>query len=104
MSRIGFKMKLLKGCADEYKRRHNALWPELHDLLKAATIANYSIFLDDETNILFGVLDLTDTTALDNLPNDPIMQKWWHYMADIMETNADDSPVNIPLQSMFYMA
>ncbi len=103
MARIGFKMKLLKGCADEYKRRHDALWPELHQLLKVATISDYSIFLDDETNILFGVLDLTDTVALDNLPNDPIMQKWWHYMADIMETNPDNSPVNIPLQSVFYM-
>jgi L-rhamnose mutarotase len=104
VNRIGFKMKLLKGCADEYKRRHDALWPELHQLLKAATIANYSIFLDEETNILFGVLDVTDQIALDDLPKEPIMQKWWQYMADIMETNADHSPVNIPLQSVFYMA
>jgi L-rhamnose mutarotase len=103
VSHIGFKMKLNEGCADEYKRRHNALWPELHTLLKAATVSNYSIFLDEETNILFGTLDVTDQAALDDLPNDPIMQKWWDYMADIMATNADNSPVNIPLQSVFYM-
>ncbi len=104
MPRIGFKMKLLKGCADEYKRRHDALWPELHTLLKAATISDYSIFLDDETNILFGVLNIIESAALDDLPKDPIMRKWWAYMADIMETNADHSPVNIPLQSVFFMA
>jgi L-rhamnose mutarotase len=96
-------MKLFKGCADEYTRRHNALWPELQALLKAATVSNYSIFLDEETHLLFGVLDVVNEKTLEDLPNEPIMKKWWDYMKDIMETNADSSPVNIPLQSVFYM-
>lgn len=103
MERIGFKMKLNKGCADEYKRRHAAIWKELIALLKDTGIKEYSIFLDEESNILFGYLLVSDKKLLDDLPNKKIMQKWWAYMKDIMETNADNSPVNIPLREVFYL-
>jgi L-rhamnose mutarotase len=103
MQRIAFKMKLFKGCEEEYKRRHDALWPELETLLKDAGIKDYSIFLDEETNALFGYLTINDITQLDELPKHPVMQKWWAYMKDIMETNDDNSPVNISLKEVFYL-
>lgn len=103
MQRVAFKMKLFKGKEDEYKKRHDEIWNELKDLLKKAGIKDYSIFLDEETNILFGYLTVTDKTNLDDLPKVPIMQKWWAYMKDIMETNDDNSPVNIPLREVFYL-
>lgn len=103
MQRIAFKMKLFTGCEAEYKRRHDALWPELQQLLKEAGIKEYSIFLDEATNILFGYLTIFDKSKLDDLPNAPVMKKWWAYMKDIMETNEDFSPVNIPLQEVFYL-
>ena len=56
MARVAFKMKLHKGFEEEYKKRHDELWPELEELLKETGISEYSIFLDRETNILFGVL------------------------------------------------
>jgi L-rhamnose mutarotase len=103
MKRIGFKMKLFKGFEEEYKRRHDELWPELELLLKGAGIRDYSIFLDEETNILFGYLAIDDEKKLDELPSQPVMKKWWAYMKDIMETNEDNSPVNIPLKEVFYL-
>jgi len=103
MQRIAFKMQLHKGFEEEYKKRHDELWPELQQLLTASGISEYSIFLDDTTNSLFGVLKVTDAARLDELPSYPVMQKWWAYMKDIMETNADNSPVNIPLQEVFYL-
>ena len=103
MQRVAFKMKLFKGFEDEYKRRHDAIWPELKSLLKITGIEDYSIFLDEETNELFGVLKIEDKTKLDELPNHPVMQKWWAYMKDIMETNHDNSPVSIPLKEVFYL-
>ena len=103
MQRVAFKMKLFKGCEDEYKKRHNALWPELQSLLKHAGIKDYSIFLDEETNSLFGYLTIDDTKKLDDLPNEPVMKKWWAYMKDIMETNEDNSPLNTPLKEVFYL-
>ncbi|HNP21800.1 MAG TPA: L-rhamnose mutarotase [Panacibacter sp.] len=103
MQRVAFRMKLFKGCEAEYKKRHNEIWPELKDLLKQAGIKDYSIFLDEETNTLFGYLTITNKTKLDELPDEPIMKKWWAYMKDIMETNDDHSPVNIPLKELFYL-
>ncbi len=103
MKRVAFKMQLHKGFEAEYQKRHDALWPELQELLKTTGVQDYSIFLDATTNSLFGVLSIDDATALDSLPAQPVMQKWWAYMKDIMESNADNSPVSIPLKEVFYL-
>lgn len=96
-------MKLFPGCAEEYRKRHDAIWPDLVNLLKQTGIGEYSIFLDEATLTLFGVLRVDDPQALDALPQHPVMQRWWAYMSDIMETNSDHSPVSIPLQQVFYL-
>lgn len=101
--RLAFKMQLHKGQEAEYKKRHDELWPDLQQLLKEAGISDYSIFLDETTNSLFGVLKAESIQALDNLPDNPVMQKWWAYMKDIMESNEDNSPVSIPLTEVFYL-
>jgi L-rhamnose mutarotase len=103
MQRVAFKMKLFIGQEAEYKRRHDELWPELNSLLKENGIKDYSIFLDESTNSLFGVLNIDDAKKLDELHHHPVMKKWWEYMKDIMETNPDNSPVSIPLQEVFYL-
>ena len=103
MTRVAFKMKLFAGFEEEYQKRHNALWPDLQKLLKTTGIHEYSIFLDQTTNDLFGFLKAEDPKALDNLPSHPVMQRWWKYMGDIMESNPDNSPVSIPLKEVFYL-
>ena len=103
MQRVAFKMKLLKGFEQEYKKRNDALWPELKTLLKKTAIKDYSIFLDEETNVLFAYLTIDDVAKLNDLPNEEIMKKWWNHMKDIMETNEDNSPVNISLKEVFYL-
>jgi L-rhamnose mutarotase len=103
MKRVAFKMQLRKGKVAEYKRRHDALWPELRKLLKDGGIVDYSIFLDDETNSLLGYLKIENEEALDRLAEEPVMKKWWSYMKDIMETNPDNSPVSVPLKEVFYL-
>jgi len=103
MARVAFKMKLHRGFEEEYKKRHDALWPELQQLLTSAGISEYSIFLDKETNILFGVLKAEDPSRLNNLPKEPVMQRWWAYMKDIMESNPDNSPVSSPLEEVFFL-
>jgi L-rhamnose mutarotase len=103
MYRIAFKMKLLKGYEDEYKKRHDKIWEELKELLKQTGIKDYSIFLDEETNDLFAYLTIADAKTLDALPDKQIMKKWWNYMKDIMETNEDDSPRAIQLKEVFYL-
>ena len=103
MRRVAFKMKLFKGCCEEYKKRHDAIWPELCRELKAAGISDYSIFLDEETLTLFAVQKLTDANSADSLPEKEIMKKWWDHMADIMETKPNQSPVCTELREVFYL-
>jgi L-rhamnose mutarotase len=103
MQRLAFKMKLNRGQEAEYKRRHDELWPELKDLLKTTGISEYSIFLDAETNFLFGILKIENPEMMDDLPNHPVMKKWWAYMKDIMDSNPDNSPVSISLKEVFYL-
>ncbi len=97
-------MKLFPGMAVEYKRRHDDIWPELAALLRRTGVSEYSIFLDESTNDLFGVLRCLDATVLDRLPDDPIVKKWWAAMKDVMETNLDNSPVSLSLREVFYLA
>ena len=104
MQRHAFKMRLNPGMEAEYTRRHDEIWPDLVDLLREAGISNYSIHLDRETNTLFGYLERRDDHAMDDLPNHPVMKRWWAYMGDIMATNPDGSPVAIPLSETFFMA
>ena len=103
MERVAFKMKIFKGQEEEYKRRHDKLWPDLEELLHQTGISDYSIFLDEATGDLFAVLQAEDPSKLSDLPNHPVMKKWWAYMKDIMEKNPDNSPVNTPLKDVFYM-
>ncbi|MEO8414681.1 MAG: L-rhamnose mutarotase [Ginsengibacter sp.] len=102
MKRIASKMKLLPGFEAEYKKRHDEIWPELAALLKEAGIHEYSIFLDAAGN-LFAAMQVESEVAIDNLPGHPVMKKWWDFMKDIMETNADSSPVSLPLEEVFYL-
>lgn len=104
MPRHAFKMRLNPGMEAEYIRRHDAIWPELVDLLRDAGVSNYSIHLDRETMTLFGYLERRADHTMDDLPNHPVMQRWWAWMGDIMATNPDGSPVAVDLVETFYMA
>ena len=95
-------MKLKPGFAEEYKKRHDAIWPELAQLLKDNGIGDYSIFLDEASNQLFAVQQQSGSSSQD-LGQTEIVKKWWAYMADIMETNPDNSPVSIPLKQVFHL-
>ncbi len=96
-------MKLKVGCAQEYRKRHDEIWPELKQLLSESGVSDYAIFLDESTDTLFAVQQVTGSGGSQDLGQNPIVQKWWAYMADIMETNEDSSPVTVPLEEVFYM-
>jgi L-rhamnose mutarotase len=103
MQKHAFRMRLNPGQEAEYKRRHDALWPELAALLKQAGVSDYSIHLDRETGHLFGVLWRRDDHTMGDLASHPVMRRWWDHMADIMETNPDNSPVAVPLETVFHL-
>jgi len=96
-------MQLKPGTEAEYKQRHDDIWPELAEELRKAGVSDYSIYLDEETLTLFAVQKLSDDNTADNLANTEIVKKWWAYMADLMETNPDHSPVVKPLNEVFHL-
>ena len=99
----GFKMKLYAGMAEEYEKRHNELWDEMKEMIHEYGGKNYTIFLDEETNVLFGYIEIESEEKWDRSAETEICQKWWEYMSDIMETNADNSPVSVPLKDVFHL-
>lgn len=101
--KTAFKMKLYPGFIEEYKKRHDEIWPELKKLLRESGVYDYSIFFDEETNILFAVQKSRKNEGSQDLGDLDIVKKWWKFMADIMETNEDNSPVTIPLKEVFYL-
>src|SRR4051812_27978995 len=101
--RYAFKMFLNPGCSAEYRRRHDAIWPELAQLLRDTGVANYSIHLDEDASILFGYLERSRDHRMDLLPDHPVMRRWWDHMKDIMRANPDGSPVAVPLSEMFHL-
>lgn len=103
MEKFAFRMQLDPGCRAEYVKRHDAIWPELVALLKEAGVSDYSIHLDTETHILFGVLWREDGHRMGDLPKHPVMQEWWAHMADIMQTHPNQEPVATPLETVFHM-
>ncbi len=102
MSIHAFKMQLKPGVIDEYRRRHDEIWPELSALLTTSGIHDYSIFLDEATLSLFAVLKLAEDNDRDALPDHPVMQRWWAYMAPLMEVEPDNRPVETPLPMIFH--
>jgi L-rhamnose mutarotase len=97
-------MQLKPGHVAEYRRRHDAIWPELAELLRDAGISNYSIFLDEETLALFAVLELAEGNRRDSLPDHPIMKRWWDNMAPLMEVEPGNRPREWPLTPLFHLA
>ena len=104
MSIHAFKMQLKPGVIDEYRARHDAIWPELSALLTESGIYDYSIFLDEATLSLFAVLKLAEDNARDALPDHPVMKRWWDHMAPLMEVEADNRPREWPLPLIFHHA
>lgn len=101
--RIAFRMNLHPGQAAEYEKRHDEIFPELVTLLKESGISDYTIWLDPEDHHLFAILTRSDDHKLDKLPEQDIMKRWWKFMGDIMQSNADNSPVVVPLKRVFYL-
>ena len=101
--RQAFKMKLFPGMEEEYKRRHDALWPEMKEMIKEYGGSNYSIFLDPETLVLYGYIEIESEERWALSRDTEICCRWWHYMADIMETNPDESPLSADLVPVFHL-
>lgn len=101
--RIAFRMNLFPGQAAEYEKRHDEIYPDLAQALKDAGVSDYTIWLDPQSNHLFGILTRTNDHTMAALPDTEVMKRWWKHMADIMETHPDNVPVQVPLKRVFHL-
>lgn len=103
MIRKAFKMKVFPNKIDEYIHRHKPIWEALKKVLKAHGVSNYSIFIDAETQLLFGYAEIESEAEWDAIAKTDVCKKWWTFMADCMETNVDNSPVSKALTEIFHL-
>lgn len=94
-------MKVYPKMHKEYEKRHQKIWPEMVEGLKKHGVNSYSIYLDEETSLLFGYLEIEDLELWGKFSSTEINQKWWRYMKPVMETNQDSSPVTRELSLVF---
>ena len=103
MIRKAFVMQVNPDQHAEYEKRHNPIWPELEQTLKDHGVHTYSIFLDKQTNQLFGYAEIEDQARWEAIAQTPICRKWWAYMKEIMPSNPDNSPVSKELREVFHI-
>ena len=103
MIRKAFVMSVNAGCEEEYERRHQPIWAELEDSLKAHGVRNYSIFLHPETRQLFGYAEIESEERWAAIAETEVCQRWWKYMREVMPANAEASPVSVELREVFHL-
>ena len=103
MIRKAFAMSVNPAQHEEYERRHNPIWPELEETIKAQGVTSYSIYLDAETNTLFAHAEIEDEAQWASIAEEPICQEWWAHMRELMPSNPDNSPVMKELREVFHI-
>jgi L-rhamnose mutarotase len=101
--RKAFVLAVNPGAEEEYSRRHNPIWPELGDVLKAHGASNYSIYLHPETQQLFGTVEVESEERWNAIAQTEVCRRWWAYMKDLMPSNPDNSPVSLMLTEVFHL-
>ena len=101
--RLAFRMRLLPGNEEEYKRRHDKIWPEMVEMLHNYGASNYSIYLDYKTDDLFGYVEIADIDKWNESSKNEINQKWQDHMCDIMETESNNFAKCEVLTEVFHL-
>ncbi len=106
MNRIGFQLKVKADMIDEYKKHHEAVWPEMLDALTRTGWHNYSIFMRDD-GLLFGYVETPHDfqTILDGMAGEAINDKWQDFMAPYFESpdGAHADQMMLQLTEVFHL-
>ncbi len=103
MIRKAFTMEVYPERLDEYRQRHNPIWPELAAVLSGHGVSNYSIHLGGDGRTLFAYAEIEDEERWAAIGETEVCRRWWASMADLMVTGPDDRPVSRELDELFYL-
>jgi L-rhamnose mutarotase len=101
MIRRAFTMRLKPGGLAEYKRNHDAIWPELVAQIEKEGIAQITIFEKDP--VLFLYSEIHDEEAWDRLWHSEIHDRWGEVMDPLMEFNDDGIVDSSVLTEVFHL-
>lgn len=106
MPRIGFLLKVKKARLEEYKARHEAVWPEMLAALRAAGWRNYSLFLHED-GLLFGYFETPHSleAAQAAMADTDVNARWQAEMAPFFELPPGGTPdrMLVPLEEVFHL-
>ena len=97
---VAFCLRLRPGCADEYRRRHDDIWPAMAAALSDAGILHFEIFLEPASLLLFAFQVRRRDHTVDELPGHAVWQRWQAHMADLL-VQRDGKSERIALEPMF---
>ena len=106
MQRVGFKLQIRPEMADEYKRRHAEVWPDMLQALRETGWTNYSIFLDRADGTLFGYLETPDLDAAKaGMATREVNARWQADMAPFFVALEGKRPDEgfLQLEEVFYL-
>jgi L-rhamnose mutarotase len=92
MVRKAFVIQAKPGMAAEYEKRHNPIWPELQQALKAYGVRNYSIYLRNDSGELFGYFEVEDEERFGQIAKSEVCQRWWRHMTEVLICASPNSP------------
>ena len=101
---IAFRLTLVAGKIEPYRKRHDEIWPELEAALRAAGVIEYRIFNQPGDTALFAVMRRKKKHGLEALAASDVMRRWWDMMQDVTVTGADGRPVQQALEPVYVMA
>lgn len=106
MERVCFLLKVKADRIEEYKRRHQDVWPDMLQALRETGWHNYSLFLRDD-GLLVGYFETPDLqAALDGMAAREVNRRWQAEMAPFFEGLGDRRPDEgfLRLEQVFYLA
>ena len=100
---IAFRLTLVEGQLEAYRKRHDEIWPELEDALRTAGVIEYRIFNQPGDTALFAVMRRKKNHSIESLAASALMRRWWDMMKDVTLTGIDGVPIQLALDPVYVM-
>ena len=90
MERICFTFELYPGAEEEYKRRHDEIWPELVEVIEEAGIRNYTLFRSGTQVIAYAECHPDVATAFGKVGATDVNRRWAEWFRDLIVSLTDE--------------
>src|SRR5436190_4168640 len=103
MERLCFTFEIRPGTEDEYKRRHDEIWPELVEAIKDAGFANYSLFRRGTKIVAYAECEPDGATAFAKLAPTEVNGRWAKWFEDVIVSLTDENGQLYLLEEVWHL-